>query len=436
MYLGPHQFQAQSRYFEDVVHFATSALWFEPWGLAGCELDAGALRNGTVSVLHARGLFPDGLAFDMPEGDCLPPPRNIAELFPPARDTAAVLLAIAPRKPGGINCAAEEQDAPDARYLAEVRNCHDEITGADERPVRLGRKNIRLLLDTEPHEDFLTVPVARIMRDGAGHFIFDERFIPPCIQIGASERLMLLLRRLVEILQEKSESLGRVPDKPKSLAEFSSREIANFWMLHAVNAGLAPLRHLWITRCGHPEQLFTEMSRLAGALCTFALNSHPGDLPLYIHERLDESFEALDQHIRKHLETIVPTNCIRVPLQSAGNCFFEGEITDQRCLERSAWVFAIRAAMGDAELLARAPQLVKICSALFVPELVKRALPGMALTHLPVPPGAISARIETQYFGISKAGPCWDHIVQTRRVGVYVPGDIPAPEVEMLIVLE
>ncbi|MCL5743879.1 MAG: type VI secretion system baseplate subunit TssK, partial [Acidobacteria bacterium] len=94
------------------------------------------------------------------------------------------------------------------------------------------------------------------------------------------------------------------------------------------------------------------------------------------------------------------------------------------------------AAMCDAELLARTPQLVKICSALFVPELVKRALPGMALTHLPVPPSAISARIETQYFGISKAGPCWDHIVQTRRVGVYLPGDIPEPEVELLVVLE
>ena len=105
MYLGPHHFQVQSRYFEDSTKFATSSLWFAPYGVAGCELDADALQNGTISVLHARGIFPDGLSFAMPECDPLPPTRAIAELFPPTRDSVTVLLAIPDRKPGGRNCA-------------------------------------------------------------------------------------------------------------------------------------------------------------------------------------------------------------------------------------------------------------------------------------------------------------------------------------------
>src|SRR5438552_13620797 len=84
MYLGPHHFQAQNRYFEDSIHFATSSLWFSSYGLAGLELDAEGLQNGTVTVVHARGIFPDGLAFNMPESDPLPEPRPIAGLFPPA----------------------------------------------------------------------------------------------------------------------------------------------------------------------------------------------------------------------------------------------------------------------------------------------------------------------------------------------------------------
>jgi type VI secretion system protein ImpJ len=87
-------------------------------------------------------------------------------------------------------------------------------------------------------------------------------------------------------------------------------------------------------------------------------------------------------------------------------------------------------------VIARTPHLVKVCSAQFVPELVKRALPGCALTHLPVPPQAISSRVDTQYFGVSKAGPCWDHINQTRRIGIYVPGELPDPELELLVILE
>src|SRR5580658_2833804 len=219
MHLGPHHFQAQSRYFEDSIHFATSSLWFEPFGLVGIELNEEALQNGTVSLVSARGIFPDGLPFNMPESDPLPEARSIAELFPPTRDTLTVLLAIAPRQSDGLNCALSESEADGARFVAEIRVLHDENTGRDEKPVRLGRKNVKLLLDTEPGEGMLTMPVARIMRDGSGHFIPDPRFIPPIIQISASERLMRMLRRLIEILDEKSSTItGTRKAADKSLA--------------------------------------------------------------------------------------------------------------------------------------------------------------------------------------------------------------------------
>jgi type VI secretion system protein ImpJ len=437
MHLGPHHFQAQSRYFEDSIQFATSTLWFEPFGLVGLEMDADALKNGTVSIVNARGVLPDGLTFHMPECDRVPEPRPIAELFPPTRDTLTILIAIAPRQADGLNCALSESEANGVRFIAETRVFHDETTGRDEKPVRLGRKNVKLLVDTEPAEDLLTMPVARIMRDGRGHFIPDPRFIPPVIQIAASERLMTMVRRLIEILEEKSASIsGSRKTQSKSLAEFSTREIANFWLLHAVNSSLAPLRHICFSKRGHPEELYVELARLGGALCTFALDSHPRALPLYDHQHLDECFEALDLHIRTHLETIVPTNCLSIPLKRTRDYFWEGDITDQRVLGRSRWVFALHSPAGEAAVIARTPQLVKVCSSQFVAELVKRALPGCALTHLPVPPPAISARVDTQYFGISKAGPCWDHITQTRCVGIYVPGELPEPELELLVVLE
>ena len=79
--------------------------------------------------------------------------------------------------------------------MAVNRTLRDETTGRDERPVQVGRKNIQLLLDTEPAEDLVSLPIGRMMRDGAGRIIFDPDFIPPCLQISASERLMLLLQR-------------------------------------------------------------------------------------------------------------------------------------------------------------------------------------------------------------------------------------------------
>ena len=87
---------------------------------------------------HARGVFPDGLTFNMPECDAPPPARNISDVFPPTRDALEILLAIPPRRERGLNCATSELDAPAARYLAETRVFHDENSGQDERPVQLG----------------------------------------------------------------------------------------------------------------------------------------------------------------------------------------------------------------------------------------------------------------------------------------------------------
>ena len=432
MYLAPHHFQVQSRYFEDALHFATSSMLPWAYGLAGCSVDENALRNGTLSLTHARGIFPDGLPFDMPECDALPPPRSLVDLFPPTREGVVVLLAIPERKAGGANCAVTAESG--ARFRSVERSIPDESTGSDERPVRLGQKNIRLVLETEEVNGAVSLPLARIVRDGSGHFVLDPAFIPPCVQIVASERLMLLLRRLIEILEEKSDALSRSAAGSKSA--LSAQGVAFFWLLHAVNSALGVLRHLWIAKRGHPEEVFLELSRLGGALCTFVVDSHPRMLPLYDHARLGECFEALDQHIRRHLNVVLPLNCIRIELTRTADYFYQGEIIDPRCLGPSRWVFGIESGIGEVELISKVPTLVKVCSAKFVGELVKRALPGLATTHLPVPPSAVPAKVESQYFGITRTGPFWDHIVQTRQIGIYVPGDLPDPKLELFVILD
>jgi type VI secretion system protein ImpJ len=92
--------------------------------------------------------------------------------------------------------------------------------------------------------------------------------------------------------------------------------------------------------------------------------------------------------------------------------------------------------MGEADLMRRVPLLVKVCSARFVVELVKRALPGMGLTHLSAPPAEVAAKVDSQYFVINRSGPCWQHIIETRQAGVHVPGEIPSPEMNLIVLLD
>jgi len=223
MYLAPHHFQAQTQSFEDLIQFSTSNLWFEPYGLVGFELDAEALRNGNVALVHARGIFPDGLTFHMPDSDPLPAPRYIADLFPPTQESTTVYLALPARKAQGPNCVLDASRAADhIRFTAEARSLPDDNTGRDDRALQLARKNISFLLETEDHEGMVRLPLARIMRDASGHLLYDPRFIPPILQISASERLMMISRRLVGILDEKSAALSRAHSGARGMAGFSS----------------------------------------------------------------------------------------------------------------------------------------------------------------------------------------------------------------------
>ncbi len=437
MHLAPHHFQAQTRYFEDSLRFATASLWHEISGFLDLEMDRDSIRNGTVAVRHVRGVFPDGLSFDMPECDPLPAPRNIAEVFPPTADRIVVCLAIPNRAWNAQNCTVEPNGGGSStRFLGDVQLLYDETTGRDEKPVRLGRKNIRLLLESEVSEEMVSLPLVRVMRDGTGHFAFDDKFIPPVLRISANDRLLTMVQRLTEILEDKSSAMAGSGKGSRFQPGMSTGEIANFWFLHTVNSALSALRHLVATRTSHPEEVYREMARLGGALCTFGLDVHPRSLPVYDHRNLESCFERLDDHIRKHLEIVVPTRTLVIPLTRFEKYFFDGEVSDSRCFGTGRWILGVHAAMGVAQLIQEVPLLVKFCSAKFVPELVKRALPGLQLDHLTVAPSAISARVDYEYFAVTRTGPCWEHIMQTKHVGVYVPGEIPDVELELLAVLE
>lgn len=437
MYLGPHHFQAQSRYFEDSIHFAAESIWFSPFGFLGLELNSEALRNGTLVLSHARGVFEDGLSFDMPSSDPLPPPRPIEAIFPPTSASLLTYLAIPKRQVLGGNCNLNGGVESKTRFIAEAHSVFDEITGGEEKSIKFGRKNLKILFEAEKTEGFHLLPMARILRDSAGRFVFDEKFVPPVLRFSCSAALMNMLRRLIEILGQKNSSFtGTTRGYDKQASGMSAQQISAFWFLHAVNSALANLRHLYLSNQGHPEELYTEMLRLGGALCTFGLETSAAAMPVYDHFDLQSCFEALDSHIRQHLELVIPTNCFSVKLEQTESYFWEGDIRDTRLLGSSRWYLSLAANIGEAELISATPALVKVCSSRFVAELVKRAIPGMKLTHVPTPPASLAPSITNQYFTVNRSGPCWDHLLESKRVGIYIPGDIPATEIELLVLLE
>jgi type VI secretion system protein ImpJ len=433
--LNPQHLQIQDRFLVDSLHFQLQALNFRPWGFQKLRIDQQDLATGTLTITEAAGILPDGLLFDIPESDPAPNHRPLADRFAPDQETIAVYLAVPQYREQGLNVANGIRDL-EARYRAEVAMVRDDNSGQSERPVLMARKNFRLLLEGESREGISVLQVANVRKTPTGVFQMDPHFVAPMLNFGASDYLLSIARRLVEILTSRSTTLsGSRRQKNQSLADFTASDIANFWLLYTINTAFPTISHLFETRGGHPEVLYAAMLQLAGSLTTFSQKVHPRDLPVYDHEDLGGCFTKLDEKLRLLLDTVVPSNFVSLPLKLVQPNIYAASIDRDEYLRNTRMYLAVSADNSQADLISRTPHLVKICSGDHIELLVQKALAGVPLIHSVSPPSAIPLKLNYQYFSLSQSGGPWETILRARNLAAYVPGDFVNPKLELIILL-
>jgi type VI secretion system protein ImpJ len=434
-FLNPQHLQTQDRFLENTLQFQTESLSYSPWGFRHLSIDHEALAAGYFSVSSASGIFPDGLQFDIPDSDAPPPPRMLTDAYEPDQEVADMYIAIPHHRDPGLNVSLAERKS-DTRYLAEIAMLRDENSGLSEKPIQVARKNFRILVEGEARHGFSTIRAAKVRKTPANTFQLESRFIPPLLDITASDYLVAIARRLVEILSAKSSMLaGTRRQKNLSLADFGTADIANFWLLYTINSHFPLTQHIFETRHGHPERLYSMMLSLAGSLSTFSPKIHPRDMPNYDHDNLAVCFGDLDEKVRTLLETVVPTNFVSLPLKLIQQSIYGTALADDKYLVNTKMYLAVHADMNDADLISKTPYLIKVCSANHIEHLVRQALPGVALTHLTKPPAQIPVRLNYQYFSLNQSGVPWEAVHRARNLAAYVPGDFPNPQLELIILL-
>jgi type VI secretion system protein ImpJ len=337
----------------------------------------------------------------------------------------------------GLNVASAQVNV-DARFRAEVSLMRDENTGLAEKPIHLASKNLRLLVRREVREGTTALPVARVKRTREGLYQLDAYFVPPLMNYSASDYLLSILRRLVEILSAKSSELSAMRrQKNRNLASFTVSEIPNFWLLYTINASFPALFHLFSLKEGHPERLYSAMLSLAGALTTFSTRIQPKDFPKYEHENLTFCFTDLDGKIRELLETVVPSNYVALPLTLTQPPSIYATALDQdKYLNNTRMYLAVHADMKAADLIERVPLLVKIASATHIEMLVRQAMKGIQLAYVPSPPASIPVKMNYHYFSVQQGGGAWESIKMARNLAVYIPGEFPNPLLELVVVFK
>lgn len=432
--LSPQHLQLQDRYIEEALQFRLDTLSFLPWGFLELRLDQEALAAGTLALSSASGILPDGLMFDVPGADEAPEPKPLAPLFAQGSDTLDVYLAVRARQQRGINVGSAATMV-DARYTAEVAFVRDEVYGTSEKPVQVARKNLRLLGGAESLQGSSSMRIARIRRVAADRFEIDSAFIPPLLDLAASERLMSIVRGLMEQLGARSTELAATRrQRSQGAAEFTTADIRSFWMLHTVNTFYPELRHTYESRRGHPARLYSTLLSLAGSLTTFS-DIHPRDLPSYDHENLGDCFSALHEKLRILLEAGIPRNFVALPLKLVQPSIYAANLGDERLVASGRFYLGVAADIDRGELIQRVPKTVKVCSLSHIDHLLRLALPGVTLTHVARPPAALPVKLQYEYFSFTQSGPPWEAIVRAHNVAAWLPGELQNPQLEVVVLL-
>jgi type VI secretion system protein ImpJ len=161
----------------------------------------------------------------------------------------------------------------------------------------------------------------------------------------------------------------------------------------------------------------------------------PRDLPLYDHDNLGGCFTDLDEKLRTLLETVVPSNYVSLPLKMTQPSIYATAVANDKYLTNTRLYLAVSADLSEADLLKRAPQLIKTSSATNIERLIRAALPGIQFTYVPSPPGAIPIKLNYHYFSLNQSGDEWEAVLRARNFAAYVPADIPNPQLELIILL-
>ncbi|MGH9900616.1 MAG: type VI secretion system baseplate subunit TssK [Pyrinomonadaceae bacterium] len=436
MLLTPHHFQQWDNYHEERLNSRLASLMPYEWGILDLQLNHEAITNGRVELVRCRAVMPDGLTVNVPLSDAAPDPRPVEGHFDSETERLDVHLSVPTKKAGAANYQTNGNARGQMmRYWQDAGTVLDETTGQNEQQIAFARSNLRLMFTDELREGYSSIKIAELERTATGQLAMNENYIPPALNVGASPWLVNMLRQLVEILITKSSSLGEQRrQRTTSLADFTTSEIAVFWLLNTVNASIPGLAHLFRTRIVHPERLYFEMAELCGRLMTFAIDRHPKNIVRYEHTDLFYTFNQLSSEIRTLLETVIPTRCVQIPLESTRESVYVGRVVDERLLTDAGFYLGVAAKIPEGQLIERVPRVIKIASRDVIDAVIGSGLPGVALTHASPPPSPIPTRVGFHYFTLDKNGVFWDAVRGSQTVAVYIPKEFADEKLELYAV--
>jgi type VI secretion system protein ImpJ len=427
LFLRPQHFQQQERHLESWIEGRAAALRPYSWGFTDLEIERDLLAIGKLGLRRARGVFPDGTPFAMPENEPLPSPLEIGTQL---RDQV-IYLALPLRKSGALQSTRAGNGAELTRYRSKDLDARDITTeSATSTELEVAALNTRLMSQNEPADDFARIPVAHVVECRADRqVVLDDRFIPTVLKSGTAGRLATFLLELQGLLHQRAEALAA---RAVASGRGGASEIADFLMLQIINRYEPVVAHLAASPALHPEDLYRLALEITGELSTLtAASRRPPQFSIYRHDALRASFDPVINALRGCLSVVMEQNAIPIPLAHKKFGISVASVADQTLFDSAAFVLAARADVPSEDLRRRFPAQVKIGSVEKIRDLVNLQLPGITLQPMAVAPRQIPYHAGFAYFELDRSNELWRTLKGSGGIAIHQSGDFPNLAMEL-----
>jgi type VI secretion system protein ImpJ len=434
LFLQPQHFQQLDTYYKS--QFGPLNAYCKPWfyGVMQIKFDDDIVKTGVISVNEAEMLFPDGSWISYPDNSVILPKvldKSNYEPHKPFTIYAGISNISISRANVTASQTTEQLMQAGVRFTAdsESQECIDIHDNADSGTVARLLYIVKLFTENEKEHlgDYSLLPIARVEFDGERFERYID-FAPPSLTLGASPVLLRTARSIADQLLGASRRLDEYKIPREKITLSSSQDYFVYMLgLLIVNRYTPILYHHLASPACHPFDFFGILRQLIGELSSFTdrhgcLTDLPDGIRLlseYDHDNCMQSYNQALEIISQLLRVLMtgPENTITFTHDQDGG--FSAVIPLSTFEHSSHFYLQIRTNEKLDKILAALNNSIKIGSKDSITGLITRALPGLSLDYVQMPPPGIPRRNDTHCFRIDTFDDQWQEISKSRSMCIY-----------------
>ncbi len=448
LFLQPQHFQLFDRSFQSLLRPFHNFIEPHFWGLGEIEIQKTALGIKSFNLLKGIFLFPDGTYVVLP-GNAVFEARTFNEAWVEGGKPFPIYIGIKRWNDAGENVTVlgtlDNISVITTRFvsLADPEEVKDLHSGGPSGQIKTLHYVLKIIWETEREQfgDYILIPIAQLEKMGE-EIRLSGRFVPPCLTISGSEPLLKLIKEMRDQLAARSRQLEEYKrQKGVQTAEFGSRDMVYLLALRSLNRYVPILFHFTEVQQVHPWTGYGVLRQLIGELSSFSekvnVMGESGDgnrmLPNYDHLNLWECFSATQALITELLDEITagPEYVIRLVYDGT---YYAAELKPAIFEGRNRFYLVLKTEADPKFVIQSVAAIAKLSSREHLPILIARALPGIGLEHLPVPPQELPRRANSIYFAVDHHSDQWALVQKGHNIALYWDNAPEDMEVELMVV--